>query len=391
MKKNSMSMIESLPREIIMDILSRLPAISLYQIKFVSRSWKNLAQDPLLVLMHNSYMTQRNPSLILHSDCLVQNQIYYLDLNEEDKMVKTIHVPPLPDFDLVGSCNGLLCLCDTQRCDTIYILNPFTRHHTELPVSEGMISHHYERALLGFGFNPTSNEYKVVKVANYPIPQRPGHPTRFTTDAYAEVFTIGSHAWRSLGSLPYRFLRVQSQTLVNGRLHWFTWQTREEGLDRKLLSFDVDSERFQEVPKPNCGRFGKSESYLMVLKGCLSAAVYQNYSYWNFDIWIMRDYNVNESWIKEFSINGYYLPGVLAVSDDQSFRTSSFFRRRQYIRVLCVLKNGEVLFEYKCRALVSYDPKTEEFKEFKYQGMPNWFKGVVHAGSLNWIDNTIDM
>ncbi|KAF5746139.1 putative F-box and associated interaction domains-containing protein [Tripterygium wilfordii] len=378
MKKNSMSLIESLPQEIIMDILSRLPPISLFQIKFVCRSWRNLAQDPLLLLMHNSYMNHSDPSIILHSDCPVRNQIYYLDLNEENRMVKTIHVPPLPDFDLVGSCNGLLCLCDMKRRDPIYILNPFIRHCTELPVSEGMISHHYGRPLLGFGFNPTTNEYKVIKVANYPIPRLRRGPARFTTDAYAEIFTIGSHTWRSLGSLPYRFLRLQSQTLVNGRLHWFTWQTREDGLDRKLLSFDIDSELFQEVATPECGSFDNRGSYLMVLKDCLSAVVYQNCRYWNFDIWVMRDYTVKESWIKKFSIDGHYLPRGLA--DDRSFRTS-FFKRRQAIRVVCVLKNEEVLFEYKCRALVSYDPKSGEFKDFMYHGMPNWFKAVVPVGS----------
>ncbi|KAF5741391.1 putative F-box and associated interaction domains-containing protein [Tripterygium wilfordii] len=391
-KQSSISMILSLPREIILDILSRLPIASLVPIKFLCRAGRTFSQDPDLVRMHYSRIIHSDPSLVLHSDCPVRNQIYCLDSSfsdEDNGVVKKIDVPStLPAFDLVASCNGLLCLCDSLHRSTLYVINPFTKDCIELPRSTlcSEKSMFDDKVVFGFGYNPKSKEYKVIKIANHggQYMCRVGF---IPTNAEIEVLTIGSSTWRVVQNLRCNFIKLSSPALINGRLHWITWQ---HGAARKFLAFDIVSEQLHEIPKPDCDSFEKYNSHLVVLRGCLAAASEQGKGGNIIEIWVMRQYNVKESWIKEFSI-GAYIPKALESADDLSVRTSSFFLSKNQVRVLCNLKNEEILLLYKCRALVSYDPKSGEFKDLMYQGMPNWFKAVVHVGSLNWIDHPVDV
>ncbi|XP_048232896.1 F-box protein At3g07870-like [Ricinus communis] len=378
--KATNSTIESLPREIMADILSRVTTPSLFIIKFVCQSWRNLAQDPLLVDLHFSHKIENNPCLILHSDHPTKNQLYALCLyphnTSQDGMVMKIPVPVKLEFDVVGSCKGWLCLYDSLHKNTFYMYNPFTNSCMELPISNFPSD---VWTVLGFGFDPFRKKYKVLKVSyirrtNNTAGERYGLSLR----SEVQILTVGSPSWRSLGETPYYPIHSPSQVYVNGRLHWVNWPVRYRP-GRKLISFDLEDEKFREVPLPGSDGIKWGDYMLVVIRDCLSAAVYRNYG--SFEVWVMKDYGLKESWIKEFSI-GVYLPKGLEQKIDPSFRVSKFYRRA-FTRILCVLKNGEILLEYGRRALVSYEARFGTFKDITVPGMPNWFEAFAHLGNLD--------
>jgi hypothetical protein len=157
------SRLESLPREIILDILSGLPISSLVQFKSVCRAWRKLARDPDLVNIHSTRMAESNPCLIFHCDNPIRNQLYFVELpacDDKKEKVKMFDVPfwaAMSEFDVVGSCNGLLCLSDALYNDALYIYNPFSRKYQELPKS---MQYLHQELVFGFGFHPTTMEYK---------------------------------------------------------------------------------------------------------------------------------------------------------------------------------------------------------------------------------------
>ncbi|KAK0589339.1 hypothetical protein LWI29_012910 [Acer saccharum] len=260
---------EYFPSEIILDILSRLPVTSVLQSKL----------------------------------------LYSLELSalgKDDQRVNKIHVPVLPEFKVVGSCKGLLYLCDSSAKDIVYVYNPFTRDYIELPKSTELL-HQYP--VYGFGFNQTTNKYKVIK-AVYRTHLR-GRRI-LSLEAEVQILTLGSPAWRNFGRLPYHLIHQgPSQVLVCGRIHWHTWSGVRSS--SPIISFDFEDEQFREVPKPDCGGLDHRPNIQLVdLGGCLSAAVYNNYR--EFEIWIMKEYNVKESWIKEFNI-GNRVPTSLEEED----------------------------------------------------------------------------
>ncbi|KAG6657731.1 hypothetical protein CIPAW_04G111100 [Carya illinoinensis] len=308
-------------RKLILDILSRLPISSLIQLKSVCRAWRMLSRHPDLISIHITRMAKNNPCLILHSDYPIRNQLYFVDIpadyNKEEK-VKRSHVPfraAMPEFNVVGSiCQELL---------------------------KSMQYSNLEEVVFGFGFDPTTKEYKVVKIVSYIInaDRIYGRSLR-VADMISEVqvFSLGYSTWRSMGKLKiYHLDQWSSQVLVNRRLHWVAW-TRRYHPRRTIVSFVLADEQFKEIRTS----FKGCNYHLVALGGCLSAAV------------------------------------------------STILRKRTFVRVVCLLKYGDILLEYKSRALVSYDTVSEEFKDLMFEGIRRCYKTIVHAGSLNWTYTFID-
>ncbi|KAK8629860.1 hypothetical protein V6N13_078681 [Hibiscus sabdariffa] len=154
---------------------------------------------------------------------------------------------------LVASSNGLLCFCSSSA---IYICNPLTKDSVELPKLSS------ESGILGFGFSPTTKEYKVLDII-YQRKMPRSNSLLAPFQSKVRIFTLGDSQWRSLGMAPYQFIVRQSQVTVCGRLHW--------------ISQDV-----------------------LALRGHLCVAV--SNADCGLDIWVMKEYNVKESWVKEFII-----------------------------------------------------------------------------------------
>ncbi|XVF31860.1 hypothetical protein REPUB_Repub17cG0030700 [Reevesia pubescens] len=368
-------------------ILSRLSITSLMQSKLVCRAWRSLIQDPLLASQHFSNMADNDPSFILQSYWPASYQLYFTDFSDhsEGKVVSK-----KPDnysmlMCLVDSCNGLLCMRVSRG---IYICNPFSRLSIEL---SKLINYPRRSGHLEFGFHPITKEYKVIQtIYQRRLGKKEGSYVNGSTLVQSEVriLTIGSSVWRNLGMVSYRFIWQTTKVMVNGRLHWlckpnkYTWANI-------LVSFDLATEQFQEVPKPNCCGLDRCLQHLMVLRGCLSAGAYHKDK--QLEVWVMKDYGMKESWVKQFNI-GTYLPRTL---QQEGFRlrrllNSTFRFPNSFVQVLCIFKSGDILLEYKSKALVLYDPQHGTFKEVTFQEMPDWFKIVVHVGSLNWLDTPIN-
>ncbi|OIT27053.1 f-box protein [Nicotiana attenuata] len=151
--------------------------------------------------------------------------------------------------------------------------------------------------------------------------------------------------------------------------------------DMLIISFDLADEIFTEVPNVDFNVDQKiGDFHLTVLGDCLVAAItlpHQNGG--AIRIWVMKEYNTNESWMKEFIIGAY------------TTTTNSGIQHLQpLIKVLCLSKNGELLMDYRWGNLVSYDPQNGVFRLLKFQGISNLFQGVpnlfqtiVHVGGLN--------
>ncbi|KAJ0052554.1 hypothetical protein Pint_01898 [Pistacia integerrima] len=345
---------EYLPPEVVVNILSRLPITSLLQCKLVCRAWRSLSKDPHLVSMRFSCVGKNDPSLILHCDYPIQNQLYSLDLSAHDEdnlRVNKICVPTLPEYEVIGSCKGLLCLCDSLTKTQFYIYNPFTRDHKQLlksiefPIRE--VAFRFR-----FGSHPITKEYKVLNIVYHRTkPRTVRNPVQiYRPESQVQIFTLGF-----IGRLGHRGM-VQIA---------------------RSSPLDLADEQFRVVPKPTCGGLDGCSFSLVALGGCLSAAV--SHKNGQIEIWVMKDYDVKESWTKDFSI-GTHVPRGLEKKVPKSFRASKFLNHFPIIRVLCLMKNGNILLVYKGRALVSYDKIMGTFRDIMFDGMPNWFEAVVHEG-----------
>jgi len=86
--------------------------------------------------------------------------------------------------EIVDSCNGLLCLADSDNDK--YLWNPFIRKFKKLPdTCLGKLTN----VKLGFAYHYENNDYKVVRISSPPFLQT-------VPLSKIEVYTLSSDSWR---------------------------------------------------------------------------------------------------------------------------------------------------------------------------------------------------
>ncbi|KAL8110243.1 putative F-box protein At1g47790 [Apium graveolens] len=142
-----------LPEEVVLrEILTRLPIKSVGRFKCVSKSWLSLISDPQFVKQHLNLSTTQNPD---DYDCLI--------VQKNDKIVilsrykETSALLSVSRFGLIGSVRGLVCL---SYGNNFSLWNPAIHQSKEFSIPPRRPRHSWYP--IGFGFDPISDNYKVV-------------------------------------------------------------------------------------------------------------------------------------------------------------------------------------------------------------------------------------
>jgi F-box interacting protein len=399
-------MLDHLPHEVIVEILSRLPVKSLVRFICVSKTWYSLISSPHFIATHlNRAMSdpQYPPYLLLgHYDDEMQkarftlhssddpfprkhiykqvnysfaalNQLLYYHRDEVERTggffecasdFTEFHRPPKSRgqfFSIVGSSNGLLCLADdVSGCESCeYVLwNPSIQKAIRLPRPE---SHGPHMHSLGFGYDPASDDYKLVRLAYLEGKTR----IRFNTvPPLVEIYTLRTGAWRSVAAPgpPYVIGERSFSALVNGAVHWLAHTPLcQDAFRNAIVSFNVGDDAFGEMAVPE-----ELQGYLLnmavtVLNGYLALVPCNRRSGDEcHSVWVMKEYGTAESWTKLFDIG---IEGGLE-------------------RVIGFTKNGEVLLVTKDGKLVSYEPSSQETMDLHIRGLTKSFYLDTYVESI---------
>lgn len=369
-----------LPSVALIDIFSRLPLNSILICRCVCKTWRTLILDPLFSNLH---LARAPLELFLRSNSLgrVSTILHWVDL---DCIVKTIPHEPhqtklstklyLSDsstewgtscstslvnreYGIVNSCNGLLCLSKAIYNNPCLVCNPLTGEYISIPIGDENL---LGSVVPGFGYCSRSNSYKVVRLV-----------FRFDNmfQRMAEVYTLGTESWRSIGCAPFDLGLSLFTTYFNGFVHWVS--DDEKGPDF-IVSFDIGKEQFGVVPPPpHFGERHKEKDNLFrlnmgVLGGCLSVCDVTSFDH--FDIWMMKEYGDPTSWTKEYVISTQY---------------GGLHRPIKY------LDNEDILMIYDKRKLVVYNPRDRCFRSFRILGVQSIFEAIAHVPSFTPLKDAI--
>jgi F-box interacting protein len=268
----------NVPEGLLMEILSKLPVKSLMRFKCVSKSMYALITSPHFITKH---LTSHNPhrgAILRRGDGLDgRYRTNMLISGRKPPRLSTLSNETLElsgDVDLsqlfqdevtglviLGPCNGVLCFVANvltkgpdQKADYVIVLwNPATRESRMLPpinfgfniVSSDMFDPNfgiYMSSEFGFGFDPKTNDYKVVRILDF-----------FRFPRKAVVYNLSTNSWRKIDSSPtssYNLELPRFPSCLNGVLYWlaihYPWPFGDDG--RHLISFDMSDEVFQDLP-----------------------------------------------------------------------------------------------------------------------------------------------
>ncbi|XP_059657553.1 F-box protein At3g07870-like [Cornus florida] len=344
-------MSDNLSNELMMEILARLPVRTLLQIRCVCKSWCSLISSDnftTFCLNRTTHLNKINNThllLIRHfteDDEKQERFSLYLDNESLTEHHMNLESRPIARmcayFDIIGSCNGLVCLidCIMIHTDLVYLWNPTIRKLVVLP--EPRITFHshgpYHRAL-GFGFDSATNDYKVVRIAYFR-----GGPE-------VDIYSLKEGGWRQIspaGHIPEMQFDAPN-ACFHGAIHWLY---RAGNCVPYILSFNLGSEVFSLMELP------MSLGQRRVQVRMLSVGVFQDSLCVFFNdcwegkasIWVMKQYGVVESWTNVFSRDS---------------------KRGGSVRVLGLRRNGEVLLT-KDKEMFSVDTEAHKFKSLVMRG-----------------------
>ncbi|XP_023748047.1 F-box protein At3g07870 [Lactuca sativa] len=292
---------EDLPVAVMVDILSRLPVKTIIHCKCVCKQWQN-------IVVFDSYFADLQlsrsspPCLMIYYKpgplkwVEVEEGLYY-NLHHHPVMSLDINIAPMTL--LVGSVRGLVCLWQVNKnVDNTYICNPMTREYMILPRPQ-----YYREGTTNivycFGVSSLTREYKVIRIFQRGIIRLPDSTVTYSLSE-AEVYTLGTGQWRSLGHVPYWLNGSHTGPFLNGHAHWII---RYQVLPEKICAFDFDKETFELFPSPPSEVIhARQKNYfqkLDLLKGCLCLCATSNSK---FTVWVMKEYGIKNSWHKELVI-----------------------------------------------------------------------------------------
>ncbi|XP_026431003.1 F-box/kelch-repeat protein At3g06240-like [Papaver somniferum] len=282
-----MDNLNNLPSEIISDVLTRLPAQSVLDGKLVSKIWRDLIKHPLFYKMHTNRLINHSATSAYSTDsgefgflALAENKkFYYFEyFGNRKRPIRISLTPPIQyyEYTYVGSFNGLICLRGVG--ENICIYNPMTKEYVFLPHHK-IDFNRIDQRWSGFGYLPSTNEYKVVLM--YKVP-------KFVV---VMVYTLGSgKGWRTIGEFKLKsdYVFRGNGVFANGALYWMH---REK---RTILVFDLADEMFRDhlstPPLPTDSSLGSFGGFLFSAHGCFNQVTKK---YMCSELWLYKKKNDN--------------------------------------------------------------------------------------------------
>ncbi|XP_021760756.1 F-box/kelch-repeat protein At3g23880-like [Chenopodium quinoa] len=281
-----------LPDDLIVHyILPWQPIKPLAQYKLLSKQWYFSLSSPNFILNYTnlplyshpippikSLFIQSGNSFYLYSCDNLDDNVVEVDRNTEDYLIK------LNDYDfdvgndvvnLVGSCNGLVCLGEIYG-NYFILWNPSANQ-----------SHKYFSEVLdtsscdwpphirwGFGYVSSMDDYKVVRLIQYQI--------GLLVDTFVHVFSLRANTWKKIefDLVDCSYVLIERPRLVNETLYWTA--SRNPYGNMKIVAFDIASETFDMFP--HLAMLSPLGVVLCVMGGCLSKCVVRYQNEWVIDI-----------------------------------------------------------------------------------------------------------
>ncbi|KAI3981750.1 hypothetical protein MKX01_027735 [Papaver californicum] len=294
----------NIPKDILLDILVRLPIKSVSQFRCVDKAWSKLLGSPKFLKMHDQRAMEMNVNygLMLHN----HNDVYSFSYDPSSSTCKGINHVTRPvrsyqdGIEFFGCCNnGLVLLRHVSKyySHVLILWNPTTNECKKVPFPT---FHETEQCLdyveYGIGYSSRRKDFRVVAIGN------------FEGSFEVMVYSLKKNKWKAdeelhLDNLDHRKIPDMARMPVNRALHWIAdieSMTLPSEDPEVILCFDIENEQFNHLPLPDL--FDEnSETSLYVLGGSLCLL--------GFDpevgaaVWELKQDGAEKKWTKLFTID----------------------------------------------------------------------------------------
>ncbi|CAN7090778.1 putative F-box protein At1g47790 [Brassica rapa] len=353
---------QSLPTDLITEILLRLPEKSVARFSCVSKLWSSITTDPSFI---SSFETRSSRQRLLL--CLQKGGELFVSSIPQHTQNSNMSYSSSLSFDhhhmtkfkasssSTESVHGLICF----ESENPIVWNPSTRQFVTLPTIPKPCKS-WKETILFLGYDPIEGKHKVVCI--------PDGKTCYV----CRVYTLGSvqESWRTVKiNHKHRSSWDTVGRCINGVIYYLTFPC--QGDDYIVMSFDVRSEKFNMIKLPSgfCGHF------LVNYKGRL--ACFNRYDHSRF--WILEDAQKHK-WSSQDILSPFGDCGM-----ETDFNLTGFTHAGEFIYVPNTFRH---LFY-----TLLYDPVRNSWRRFEFKEMAgdkSVSNGLVREYRLHAFPNHID-
>lgn len=284
------------------------------------------------------------------------------------------------DIAVIGHVDGFLFLDRYDRVSAsndMILCNPSIGKWLTIPPSPFS---HLGRTRLQFGYDPMTNDYKVVSIVCVKDDSRDPEPEE---QVKVEVYSLRTDSWRTIGfdTISHGWV-LMDHVYVNGALHWLASLGEHNDISH-ITSFDLGTELFSYKELPDLGihnnddydpTYDEVNPMLVLFHGSL--AVFHATPI-DIAVWVMRE----SGWTKACTVQ--------CVSDLQCVSNLYSYLYDEGCLIFSIIFSEEsnelVVAGYY--GMVSYNIKTQQFK---YRDPDVTYAGK-YVDSLLWIDTLLPL
>ncbi|KFK39422.1 hypothetical protein AALP_AA3G242800 [Arabis alpina] len=245
MMKKKRGTVEELPEELVVEILSRVPTVSLARFKSISKKWNGLIKDRRFTKKHSANAPRQSLVILLKN---FRVYLVTLDLNAPSaKVTSQLSLKGDPfycgseeqvDINEVFHCDGLL-LCTTTDYRLV-VWNPSSGESVWIKP----MSSYRKTDVYALGYDKESSGYKILRLNRF------FHDFPFRTEF--EVYDLTSNSWKGVGETNDWFipLYLSRGVFLKGSVYWLALSQSVSFGDRILTSFDFSTETFRSQSLP---------------------------------------------------------------------------------------------------------------------------------------------
>ncbi|KAK3411234.1 hypothetical protein EUGRSUZ_I00001 [Eucalyptus grandis] len=340
-----------LPNDIVSDILKLLPVKSLLRFRSVCHSLRDTVDDPSFVALHLSHSAHWHLAFLSWGDTPGTSCFLFAGQSFSPSHATYLFRRTSTALRFVDSRDGLICVTRVSRGESygksFEMWNLFTKRGKVIPRSgpeREFTSGGTCRIVVGFAFDASKKDYKIVRILHDPIDDN---------RCLGEIFSLYTESWTRLDCEVPSLIGSRPAVFLKGNLHWFVSKDDDLQMDRKngsIIWFDVANEVFDEMPLSQELKDRVSvdrEVILSVLNELLTVCTLR----WEepygqpqpqsiCSVWIMGEYGVPNSWTKKYTLR----------------------YGRQVSRLHGFTRNGELLMDLDKEERASWNPIVEYFE-----------------------------
>ncbi|XP_031493775.1 putative F-box protein At1g32420 [Nymphaea colorata] len=298
--------VPTIPTDITITILSKLPVKSLLRFRCVSRDWRAMIDSKRLIeLQLDEVKRKKNLSFVVETT----KELHFFDANDmlfhlrKDELWLGVPAPPQGSvqsetrLSVLSWCDGLCCLAANVslitggRCPIIYqIANPCTRSSVKLPES-----HLSKPTICQIVRDSVSGAYKLLVIEKHP-------------DFSCEILTIGTNvSWRKLAGAYGSDQPLLQMAAVCGATHWIyrpnfysTTLHAAEDSSALIVAFDIGDETFRTIPYPLRVLPDENLDFVAEFRGSL-CLLHFDVADQKMEFWVLKDY-ASSVWSRHHSV-----------------------------------------------------------------------------------------